>query len=172
MTQLVFVFGDRWPGRCQGVDPAVLFDTPDRLLTLLQISPQQMLQGYRQVLDQPVSPRPFWQLEHRQRPGIEPLSGALLRVMLGECSELLDAYQELDRRSGGDGDPNYLERLQLALRPEALLQALRLVGELRAELDDQVQLVQQLKDQLDSYRELAQRNQRLWDQTFQSTLGD
>ena len=63
----------------------VLFDTPDRLLTLLQISPQQMLQGYRQVLDQPVHPRPFWQLEHGQRPGIEPLSGALVRVMLGEC---------------------------------------------------------------------------------------
>ena len=97
MTQLVFVFGDRWPGRCQGVDPAVLFDTPDRLLTLLQISPQQMLQGYRQVLDQPVSPRPFWQLEHGQRPGIEPLSGALGARDV-EVFELLHAYQELDRR--------------------------------------------------------------------------
>ena len=172
MTQLVFSFADRWPERCQGVDPEVLFDTPDRLLTLLRSPPQQMLQGYRQVLDQPVSPRPFWQLEHGQRPGIEPLSGALMRVMLGECSELLDAYQELDRRSGGDGDPNYLERLQLALRPEALLQAFRLVGELRAELDDQVQLVQQLKDQLDSYRELQQRSQRLWDQMVQSTPED
>ena len=171
MIQPVFALVIDGPG-VEGVDPAVLFDTPDRLLTLLQISPQQMLQGYRQVLDQPVSPCPFWQLEHGQRPGIEPLSGALVRVMLGECSELLDAYQELDRRSGGDGDPNYLERLQLALRPEALLQAFQLVGELRAELDDQVQWVQQLKDQLDSYRELQQRSQRLWDQMVPSTLGD
>ena len=47
--------------------------------------------------------------------------------MLGECSELLDAYQELDRRSGGDG-VRIIERLQLALRQEALLQAFRLVG--------------------------------------------
>ena len=62
--------------------------------------------------------------------------------------------------------------MQLALRPEALLQAFRLVGELRAELDDQVQLVQQLKDQLESYRELQQRSQRLWDQMVQSTSED
>ena len=45
------------------------------------------------------------------------------------------------------------------------------MGELRAELDDQVQLVQQLKDQLDSYRELQQRSQRLWDQTGSVNVG-
>ena len=164
MTENFFPFERHWPDRCRGVDPRRLFDTPDRLLTLLQLPPQVMLRGYRQLLEQQDSPRPFWKLEHNQRPGIEPLSGALIRVMLGDAPELLEAYQEVDRSSGGDGDPTYLERLQLALKPDHLLQAFCSVGELRGELDHQLRLVQQQRDQLDVSMELLQRSQRLLDQ--------
>ena len=166
MTSDSFPFAGQWPDRCRGVDAHLLFDTPDRLLTLLQLPPQAMLLGYRQLLDQPAPPRAFWMLEHDQRPAIEPLSGALIRVMLGDTPELLEAYQAVDQRSGGDGDPNYLERLQLALKPDLLLQAFCAVGELRGELDHQVRLVQQQREQLDSSMQLLQRSQRLLDQSI------
>ena len=164
MSADTFPFARHWPERCRGVDARLLFDTPDRLLTLLQLPPQAMLQGYRQLLDQPDPPRPFWGLDHDQRPGIEPLSGAITRVLLADDPELLEAYQAVDQRSGGDGDPNYLERLQLALEPEPLLQAFRQVGELRGELDHQLRLQQQQREQLDEYLKLQQRCQRLLDQ--------
>ena len=164
MTEHLFPFERHWPDRCRGVDPRRLFDTPDRLLTLLQLPPQVMLRGYRKLLEHQDSPHPFWALDHGQRPGIEPLSGAAIRVLLGGCPELLEAYQAVDQRSGGDGDPNYLERLQLALEPEPLLQAFRQVGELRGELDHQLRLVQQQREQLDEYLKLQQRCQRLLDQ--------
>ena len=166
MSADAFPFVRHWPERCRGVDARLLFDTPDRLLTLLQLPPQTMLQGYRQLLDQPDPPRPFWGLDHDQRPGVEPLSGAVIRVMLGDAPELLEVYQAVDQRSGGDGDPNYLERLQLALKPDLLLQAFCAVGELRGELDHQVGLVQQQRQQLDASMELLQRSQRLLDQSI------
>ena len=161
-----FPFARQWPDRCWGVEPRLLFDTPDRLLTLLQLSPQTMLRGYRQLLDQPDPPRPFWGLDHDQRPGIEPLSGAITRVFLADDPELLEAYQAVDQRSGGDGDRNYLDRLQLALKPDPLLQAFGAVGELRGELDHQVRLVQQQRQQLDASMQLLQRSQRLLDQSI------
>ena len=166
MSEQLFPFERQWPDRCRDVDAHLLFDSPDRLLTLLQLPPQVMVLGYRQLLDQPDPPRPFWGLEHDQRPAIEPLSGALIRVMLGDAPELLESYQAVDQRSGGDGDPNYLERLQLALKPDLLLQAFCAVGELRGELDHQVRLVQQQREQLDVSMKLLQRSQRLLDQSI------
>lgn len=166
-----FPFARQWPERCRGVDARLLFDTPDRLLTLLQLPPQTMLLGYRQLLEQPDPPRPFWGLDHDQRPVIEPLSGALIRVMLGDAPELLEVYQAVDQRSGGDGDTNYLDRLQLALNPDLLLQAFCAVGELRGELDHQVRLVQQQREQLDASMQLLQRSQRLLDQQISPLPG-
>ncbi|CRY91206.1 conserved hypothetical protein [Synechococcus sp. WH 8103] len=166
MSADAFPFARRWPERCRGVDAHLLFDTPDRLLTLLQLPPHTMVLGYRQLLDQPDPPRPFWGLDHDQRPGIEPLSGAITRVFLADDPELLEAYQAVDQRSGGDGDRNYLDRLQLALKPDLLLQAFCSVGELRGELDHQVRLVQQQREQLDASMKLLQRSQRLLDRSI------
>ena len=166
MSEQLFPFERQWPDRCRGVDAHLLFDSPDRLLTLLQLPPQAMVLGYRQLLHQPDPPRPFWGLDHDQRPGIEPLSGAITRVLLADDPELLEMYQAVDQRSGGDGDRNYLERLQLALKPDLLLQAFGAVGELRGELDLQVRLVQQQREQLDASMQLLQRSQRLLDQSI------
>ena len=163
MSQPAFPFHRQWPERCPMKGHDVLFDTPDRLLTLLLISPEEMVQGYRQLLDHDAQPQPFWRQEHDWRPGIEPLSGALIRVMLSSNPELLQLYQAVDLRSGGDGDVHYLERLEQALQPQALLDAWRGIGELRGELDHQLRLVQQQRLQLDEALALQQRSQRLLD---------
>ena len=163
MSQPAFPFQRQWPERCPMQGHDVLFDTPDRLLTLLLISPEEMVQGYRQLLDHDAQPQPFWRQEHDWRPGIEPLSGALIRVMLSSNPELLQLYQAVDLRSGGDGDVHYLERLEQALQPQALLDAWRGIGELRGELDHQLRLVQQQRLQLDEALALQQRSQRLLD---------
>ena len=163
MSQPAFPFHRQWPERCPMKGHDVLFDTPDRLLTLLLISPEEMVQGYRQLLDHDAQPQPFWRQEHDWRPGIEPLSGALIRVMLSSNPELLQLYQAVDLRSGGDGDVHYLERLEQALQPQALLDAWRGIGELRGELDHQLKLVQQQRLQLDEALALQQRSQRLLD---------
>ena len=161
MSEASFPFQHQWPERCNGINSTALFDTPDRLLTLLQLSPQQMVDGYRQLLVEKELPQPFWRLEHAQRPAIEPLSGALIRVMLMHCPNLLELYQAVDLRSGGDGDGHYLERLDLALQPDGLLDAWRTIGELRGELDHQLLLVDQQRDQLETYRDLQKRSQLL-----------
>ena len=163
MSQPAFPFHRQWPERCPMKGHDVLFDTPDRLLTLLLISPEEMVQGYRQLLDHDAQPQPFWRQEHDWRPGIEPLSGALIRVMLSSNPELLQLYQAVDLRSGGDGDVHYLERLEQALQPQALLDSWRGIGELRGELDHQLRLVQQQRLQLDEALALQQRSQRLLD---------
>ena len=163
MSQPAFPFHRQWPERCPMKGHDVLFDTPDRLLTLLLISPEEMVQGYQQLLDHDAQPQPFWRQEHDWRPGIEPLSGALIRVMLSSNPELLQLYQAVDRRSGGDGDAHYLERLEQALQPQPLLDAWRGLGELRGELDHQLRLVQQQRLQLDEALALLQRSQRLLD---------
>ena len=163
MSQPAFPFQRQWPERCPMQGHDVMFDTPDRLLTLLLISPEEMVQGYRQLLDHDAQPQPFWRQEHDWRPGIEPLSGALIRVMLSSNPELLQLYQAVDLRSGGDGDVHYLERLEQALQPQALLDAWRGIGELRGELDHQLKLVQQQRLQLDEALALQQRSQRLLD---------
>ena len=163
MSKASFPFDNHLPSRCRGVATTALFDTPDRLLTLLQLTPKEMLDGYRQLLVEVESPQPFWRLEHAQRPAVEPLSGALIRIMLTQCPELLELYQAVDLRSGGDGDEHYLERLDLALQPERLLNAWRIIGELRSELDYQLLLVDQQRDQLEAYRDLQKRSQRLLD---------
>ena len=163
MSQPAFPFQRQWPERCPMQGHDVMFDTPDRLLTLLLISPEEMVQGYRQLLDHDAQPQPFWRQEHDWRPGIEPLSGALIRVMLSSNPELLQLYQAVDLRSGGDGDVHYLERLEQALQPQALLDAWRGIGELRGELDHQLRLVQQQRLQLDEALALQQRSQRLLD---------
>ena len=163
MSQPAFPFHRQWPERSPMEGHDVLFDTPDRLLTLLLISPEEMVQGYRQLLDHDAQPQPFWRQEHDWRPGIEPLSGALIRVMLSSNPELLQLYQAVDLRSGGDGDVHYLERLEQALQPQALLDAWRGIGELRGELDHQLRLVQQQRLQLDEALALQQRSQRLLD---------
>ena len=166
MSQPAFPFQRQWPERCPMQGHDVLFDTPDRLLTLLLISPEEMVQGYRQLLDHDAQPQPFWRQEHDWRPGIEPLSGALIRVMLSSNPELLQLYQAVDLRSGGDGDVHYLERLEQALQPQALLDAWRGIGELRGELDHQLKLVQQQRLQLDEALALQQRSQRLLDHSL------
>ena len=51
MSQPAFPFHRQWPERSPMEGHDVLFDTPDRLLTLLLISPDAMVQGYRQLLD-------------------------------------------------------------------------------------------------------------------------
>jgi len=166
MSQPAFPFHRQWPERCPMEGHDVLFDTPDRLLTLLGISPEEMVQGYRQLLDHDALPQPFWRQEYDWRPGIEPLSGALIRVMLSSNPELLQLYQAVDRRSGGDGDAHYLERLEQALQPQALMDAWRGLGELRGELDHQLRLVQQQRLQLDEALALQQRSQRLLDHSL------
>ena len=120
-----------------------------------------MVDGYQQLLDASASPRPFWALTDDQRPGIEPLSGALIRLMLGRSPDLLEHYQAVDLRSGGDGDPHYLDRLEQALQPDVLLHAFCQVGELRGELDHQLLLVEQQRDQLKTYEALQKRSQQL-----------
>jgi len=167
MSQASFPFQRHWAERCSGldatVDATVLFDSPDRLLTLLQLSPEEMVAGYRQLLSRSESPYPFWRLEHAQRPAVEPLSGALIRVMLPHSPKLLELYQAVDLRSGGDGDGDYLNRLDLVLQPDGLLEAWRTIGELRGELDHQLLLVDQQRDQLKTYQDLLKRSQRLLD---------
>jgi len=165
MNRPAFPFQRHWPERCPLEGHDLLFDTPDRLLTLLLLSPADMVLGYRQLLNDDALPQPFWRLEHDNRPGIEPLSGALIRVMLSSSPELLQLYQAVDRRSGGDGDAHYLERLQLALQPQALVEVWRNIGELRGELDHQLRLVRQQRRQLDEALALQQRSQRLLDQS-------
>ena len=60
MTQPVFAFGDRWPARCQGVDPAFARYTG----SFADAAPDSSSKcsGYSQVLDQPVSPVRFGSL--------------------------------------------------------------------------------------------------------------
>ena len=164
MRDQVFPFTRYWPERCSDLNSALLYDTPDRLLTLLQLSPQTMIQGYQQLLESSLPLRPFWQLELEQPPEIEPLSGALIYVMCGEFPDLLNAYQAVDAKSGGNGDAQYLERLNRAIQPVCLLQAFLNVGELRKELDDQLRLVQLQRQQLDNYLNLQQQSQKFLDE--------
>lgn len=163
MRDYVFPFVRYWPKRCVGLNAAALYDTPDRLLTLLQLSPEEMIQGYQQLLDKSIQPQPFWGVELQQPPAIEPLSAAVIRLMLNEFPQLLDSYQAVDRRRGGDGDHHYLERLNRALNSESLLQAFCNVGDLRRELDDQLQLVHQQRQQLDEFLLLQQQSQKILD---------
>ena len=90
MRDQVFPFTRYWPERCSDLNSALLYDTPDRLLTLLQLSPQTMIQGYQQLLESSLPLRPFWQLELEQPPEIEPLSGMLIyRIIEGLHSVII-----------------------------------------------------------------------------------
>ena len=93
MQDQVFPFPRYWPERCLDLSSALLYDTPDRLLTLLQLSPQTMIQGYGKLLESSLSLCPFWRLQLEQPPEIEPLSGALINRIFEEFPHLLNAYQ-------------------------------------------------------------------------------
>ena len=159
MQDQVFPFPRYWPERCSDLNSALLYDTPDRLLTLLQLSPQTMIQGYGKLLESSLSLCPFWRFELEQPPEIEPLSGALIHRTLEEFPQLLNAYQAVDAKAGESGDPQYLERLSRAIESDRLLQAILDVGELRRELDDQLRLVQRQRQQLDNYLDLQKHSQ-------------
>jgi len=160
MQDQVFPFTRYWPERCSGLNSALLYDTPDRLLTLLQLSPQTMIHGYQQLLESSLPLSPFWRLELEQPPEIEPLSGVLIYRMIEVFPELLNTYQAVDAKAGGNGDVHYVERLNCAIKPDCLLQAFLGVGELRRELDDQLCLVQLQRQQLDNYLNLQQQSQK------------
>ena len=172
MQDQVFPFMRYWPERCSELNSDLLYDTPDRLLTLLQLSPDTMISGYQQLLESPLPLHPFWQFEHEQPPEIEPLSGVLLDKMLEEFPRLMDVYQAVDLKSGRDGDGHYMERLNRAIQPECLLQSFRSVGDLRRELDDQLRLVQLQRQQLDGYLKLQQQSQKLLDDMFRRLKSD
>ena len=166
MRDQVFPFKRCWPERCSDLNSDLLYDTPDRLLTLLQLTPDTMISGYQQLLESSLPMRPFWSLDYEQPPEVEPLSGLIICNILEEFPQLLDVYQAVDLCGGRDGDGHYLERLSRSTRPEHLLQAFHGVGDLRRELDDQLQLVQLQRQQLDGYLKLQQRSQRLFDNIF------
>ena len=166
MRDQVFPFMRFWPDRCSDVSSDLLYDTPDRLLTLLQLSPHTMISGYQKLLQSSMPIRPFWSLDYEQPPEVEPLSGLIICKILDEFPELLDVYQAVDRCGGRDGDGHYLERLSRSTRSECLFQSFHSVGELRRELDEQLQLVQLQRQQLDGYLKLQQRSQRLFDDIF------
>ena len=164
MRDQVFPFTRYWPERCLELDADLLYDTPDRLLTLLQLSPQTMIQGYQQLMESPFSLCPFWRLELEQPPEIEPLSGMLIYRMLETSPDLLHAYQAVDAKAGGSGDAQYMKRLTRAIQSDCLLQAFLDVGELRRELDDQLRLVQLQRQQLDNYLNLQKQSQKFLDE--------
>ena len=172
MRDQVFPFTRYWPERCSELNSDLLYDTPDRLLTLLQLSADTMISGYQQLLESPLPLRPFWQLDHEQPPEIEPLSGLLLDKMLERCPRLIDVYQAVDLKGGGDGDGHFMERLNRAIHPDCLLHSFRSVGDLRRELDDQLRLVQLQRQQLDGYLKLQQQSQKLLDDMFRRLKSD
>ena len=172
MRDQVFPFTRYWHERCSELNSDLLYDTPDRLLTLLQLSPDTMISGYQQLLESPLSLRPFWQLEHEQPPELEPLSGVLLYKILEDFPRLINIYQAVDLKGGRDGDGRYMERLDRAIQPECLLQSFRSIGELRRELDDQLRLVQLQRQQLDGYLKLQQQSQKLLDDMFRRLKSD
>ena len=161
MQDQVFPFARYWPERCLKLKSDLLYDTPDRLITLLQLPPQTMILGYEQLLECSLPLRPFWGLEQEHPPQVEPLSGLLVSMLIKKYPDLLKNYQAVDLRAGRDGDSNYIERLKCSIDQDRLLQSFHEVGDLRRELDDQLRLVRRQRKQLDDYLKMQIQSQNL-----------
>ena len=135
----------------QGKPVLLLYDTPDRLLSITDLDGSALLDGYRALLSAPVSsPRlTLWRLATLDAaqldrifsgnpppeqfgellpPEPEPLAALVTGVLCRSVPGLLDAYLDLELQAllgGGAPDSAYLKRLQSRLSSDELLQAWR-----------------------------------------------
>ena len=140
----------------------VVYDAPDRLLAASDLQPEDLLLGYRQLLELPVSVRLIsaWRLEacsdgglraglddallEQPWPAPEPLAAMITKLALDSLPGLLDGYLDLELRAdllGGEPDAHYRRRLLADLSFDELLAAWRApaaLSQASAELEAQL----------------------------------
>lgn len=162
-------------------DGVLVYDAPDRLIAK---GLDALQAGYAQLQEASLAPKAVavWRLldSSGALPKPDPIAGALTLVLLTSAPGVLDAYRDLELKAdlrGGELDVAYVQRLQEAVNPSALLRAWQKLQsdedlqDAREEAELTLLQLHQVQEELEHYFLLSREQNRLLNEHQQLAAG-